>query len=459
MPMTFLLCTLLAAAAAGLSAGPAAGADGPQALSSKKPLSLRDCVTIALRSNPGLAAAGAQPDAAHGRTQQARSALLPQISGSGSASRSESPERQSLVGGTPFSSPENTYEERSVALSARQSLVNVADWKSFATARAGERASRASYLWSQEEIVLAVETAYFNYLKSIQLQVVAQENLKVGEEQLKLAERRHEVGIGVEADILKARAQNAQDRLALITAENDVRIARANLCHVTGVSLDSPLVVDDVSADEPAGAAPAPDVGQAVASRPDVAHQRHQLAAAEHDLGAARARFLPTLDFDFGYQRLLDAKNTVTLPEGDQVSEFDAYGSWRASLSANLPLFTGWSRHGRVNEARANLVAAREGLAQAERDARLQIETASLNATAAMEAIGVSRDGVRAAEEDLRVTQGSYTQGLVPILTLLEAQAALVEAKNAYVSAIYGHRIALAELDRALGRGVAKYAE
>jgi outer membrane protein len=430
----------------------------------KRALTLEECVQSALRSNPGLLAAGEQREAARGRTQQVRSALLPQINGSASASHSDSPERKSLAGGVVFSAPASTYDETSVDLSVRQSIVNLSDWKSLSSAKANQDATDASFHGAQEEIVMAVARAYFGHLKAIHLKTAAEENLKVGEEQLKLAEKRREVGIGVEADILKARAQHAQDQLALINADKDVGITRAGLNHVMGIPLDSPTVVEDIASDEPVAPPPAPDVEAALAARPDIAEQRHRLRAAERSLGAAKALYVPDLGFDFGYSRLIDAKNTRMVRDSlgnefEDVTEFDPYGSWRAGLSLNLAIFNGGAREGQIKAARADAAAARAEVLRLERDARLEIETAERNAAAAARAIEVSRDGVRAAEEDLRVTQGSYTQGILPILNLVQSQAALVDSRNAFVSATYDYRIALAELDRALGRGVAKYAE
>ena len=42
----------------------------------------------------------------------------------------------------------------------------------------------------------------------------------------------------------------------------------------------------------------------------------------------------------------------------------------------------------------------------------------------------MSREGVAAAEEENRLSQGFYTHGLVPILNLAEPQAALAQART-----------------------------
>lgn len=462
MLSTRSMCGLLLAATLIATPAPRAHSDEPEAISGKRPLSLRECVQLALRGNPSLRAANEDRAAAHARTQQARSPLLPQVRGSGTASKSHSDASTAFFpGGVPATDPESESDRLNANLSVDQSIVNLSDWRSASSAKASEFAAEELYRGAQEAIVAQVERTYFNSLKSIRLQEVSEENLKVGEEQLKLAEKRREVGIGVEADILKARAQNAQDRLALINAKKEVQIARTALSHVIGIALDAPLVIDDLSPDAAVAAPPLPDLSTALAARPDIREQQHRLRAAERSLGAAQLRYVPDLGFGFQYGRLLDASRTTINDStgAESTTEFEATSDWQATLSLSLAIFDGGAREGRIKEARAGLRATRHTFDQLLRNAELEIETASLNASAAAEAIDVSRDGMRAAEEDLRVTQGSYTQGLLPILNLVTAQAALVTARTAYVSATYDFRIALAELDRALGRGVSKYTE
>jgi outer membrane protein TolC len=232
-----------------------------------------------------------------------------------------------------------------------------------------------------------------------------------------------------------------------------------------GLPLDAPLVVEDIDIDEPPAPPPIADIEAAMDARPDLLTRRREVEAAEHSVGAAQAQRYPTIGVQLSYTRLMHGLNaTYDVPIdtvgtiGTRESETDPYGSWFAAAQLDLPLFTGGNTKGRINETRAALRAAQETLAESELAARLDVETAMRNAEAAVEAMEVSREGVAAAEEENRLSQGFYTHGLVPILNLVESQAALVEARTSAVNAVYDYWIALASLDRALGRGVARFA-
>lgn len=447
-----------------------AGAQEADAGSEKRPLTLAETVRSALAANHSLMASAEQVAMATGRYQQTRSAYWPQVSATSQAFRSHVDQRRQLVGGVLVPFVENRYDEVNLALTARQSVIDISSWRAGSSARASEEAAEYSYRAQQEDLVLEVQQAYYNYLKTARLLSVAEENVKVGQEQLKLAEKKLEVGTGVSVDVLKAHAQTASDRLAVIEAKKNLDIARTTLNHVAGLPLDAPIVVEDVDINEPPSPLPVVEVDSAMAWRPDLATRRHEVAAAEKSVGAAQARRYPTLGVQVSYTRLMHGLNTAyDVPVGilggdsnvvlvNQESETDPYGSWFAAAQLELPLFTGGSTKGQVNETRAGLRAAQELLLESERAARLEVQTALRNAEAAAEAMEVSREGVAAAEEENRLSQGFYTHGLVPILNLVESQAALAQARTDAVNAVYDYWIALASLDRALGRGVARFA-
>jgi TolC family type I secretion outer membrane protein len=454
------VAALLLSASPMRAAGQEAGAG-----TGKRALTLAETVRSALAANHGLMASSEQVAVASARYQQARSIKFPQLSASSQAFRSHVDRRRELTSGLLTPAPENRYDEANLALNARQTVLDFSRWKTSSSAHASEEAAEYSYRADQEDLVLEVQQAYYNYLKTARLLSVAEENVKVGEEQLKLAEKKLEVGTGVSADVLRAKAQTAADRLAVIDAKKNLDIARQTLNHLMGLPLDAPLVVEDIDIDEPPAPPPIADIEAAMDARPDLLTRRREVEAAEHSVGAAQAQRYPTIGVQLSYTRLMHGLNaTYDVPIdtvgtiGTRESETDPYGSWFAAAQLDLPLFTGGNTKGRINETRAALRAAQETLAESELAARLDVETAMRNAEAAVEAMEVSREGVAAAEEENRLSQGFYTHGLVPILNLVESQAALVEARTSAVNAVYDYWIALASLDRALGRGVARFA-
>jgi len=80
-----------------------------------------------------------------------------------------------------------------------------------------------------------------------------------------------------------------------------------------------------------------------------------------------------------------------------------------------------------------------------------ELEEAILNYRASLKAVDVARRGVESAQEDMRLSEERYQQGLGTILDLLEAQVALTRARNNLVNAQTGVKISEAALDKARG--------
>jgi outer membrane protein len=68
------------------------------------------------------------------------------------------------------------------------------------------------------------------------------------------------------------------------------------------------------------------------------------------------------------------------------------------------------------------------------------------------ERILAAQAAVASAQENFRLVQGRFDAGVGTILDLTDAQLALTQAQNAEAQALADFRIALARLERALGR-------
>jgi len=70
----------------------------------------------------------------------------------------------------------------------------------------------------------------------------------------------------------------------------------------------------------------------------------------------------------------------------------------------------------------------------------------------AQERILAAQTLVASAQENFRLAQGRFDAGVGTILELTDAQLALTQAQNTESQALADYRIALARLDRAVGR-------
>lgn len=407
-----------------------------RAIESGTPVEIDVCVRVALSLNPSLRSSDARVGQSEKAILQGYAHYLPTVDADFQAFRTRGNSTDNR--GT-FEADRDRFGS---SVSIRQNFFTYAGYKDIGRLKNIAESERARHEAARDEIVEAVKNACYQVLKADDLLDVAAEKLKDGEGQLKLAEKRKEVGAGTKADVLKAQAQVESNRLENITAEKNRKSARANLLSLCGLDVNSPMNVRDPVPVE--ATIPSFDevLDRALANRPDLLEDRFHLASAEDAIGAVKGEWIPNLSGSFSVN-WGDEELTTNLWDVSR-------RSWTAGIFVNVPIFDA-GRLSRIRQNRASASAAEWELERNRQIVALELKEALLTLDESRKRIGVADRNIEAAEEDLRVSQGKYQHGLVPLLDVIQAQVALAEARSSRVNARYTHLTAWAALDRAIG--------
>ena len=104
-----------------------------------------------------------------------------------------------------------------------------------------------------------------------------------------------------------------------------------------------------------------------------------------------------------------------------------------------------------IREAEAMVAQSRSGKRALELGIRTQVQEAVLRIEAAEEKIEAQEANIGAARKSLEVSEARYSVGLATNLDVMDAQTQLMQAKIQYLSAVYQHKLAYAQLQAALG--------
>ena len=99
----------------------------------------------------------------------------------------------------------------------------------------------------------------------------------------------------------------------------------------------------------------------------------------------------------------------------------------------------------------AGLVQRRAELADLRGRVAYDVRTAQLDATASESAVKVAAENSTLADRALKRSEDRYDNGVTNYLEVLEAQEALVAAKENYVASLFSFNVAKLSLARALG--------
>src|SRR6266571_3861204 len=196
-------------------------------------LKLTDVIDIALRNNTATSAAWADARAAAATYGAAKGQYYPTIALGGTVQAIKriasggvgAAKQQSYGPSVNVSWLLLDFGGRSGTIGATREALLAADWTHNATL---------------QNVVLAVEQAYFLYLGTRGLLVAQQTTLTEAQTNLGAAEQRHRVGLATIADVLQARTALSQARLALESTQGDLQTTRGALALSMGLPANIP---------------------------------------------------------------------------------------------------------------------------------------------------------------------------------------------------------------------------
>lgn len=312
-------------------------------------------------------------------------------------------------------------------------------------------AARSSYLATAEardafrlSLIADVAGAYLGLQEMEERLALTRATVETRKQSRYLVEKRRDVGLAGDLDFLAADGayEAALGELANLergraAAENALTllVGKEPLDLPAGRRLTEQGIVIDIAAEVPS---------EVLLSRPDVRAAEHKLIAANANIGAARAAFLPRIDLSLA---LGMASSTLS-------GLFDSgSGAWSFVPNIVQPLFDSGRR-----QAGLDLAEARKVVAVAEYEKTIQQafrEVADL--LAARDTLAAQLRAQEAAEqaqnERLRLVDARYSAGVSNYLEVLDAQRDAFAAQQGTVQVRRALLATAAQLYKALGGG------
>jgi NodT family efflux transporter outer membrane factor (OMF) lipoprotein len=264
------------------------------------------------------------------------------------------------------------------------------------------------------------------------------------EQYLQLTKDRYEGGVASMGDVALAQTQLETARAELA----DLEIPRAQFEHAIAVLTGAPPSALSL-APAPALSPPPPPLPVGFPStllerRPDIAAAERHVAAANEEIGIAKAAFYPSLSFDGSARSQASAVvDLLTLPTR----------AWSVGAQLAETLFDGGKRRAQVRLSEAAYDATVANYRQTVLTAFQQVEdnVAALRVLSA-EANVVDR-AVTAAQQSMDISTAQYRGGLVNYLQVITAQTSLLQNQAAALDILTRRLVASVSLIQALGGG------
>jgi len=290
----------------------------------------------------------------------------------------------------------------------------------------------------------SLANTYFNVLAAREQLAIQQDNLSSAERILAVLRQRVEVGTANGLDLAQQQTLVEQSRAAVPPFRQSAEQNTYSLGSLTGqVPQDIPpprIPLAEIRVPSPRPGLPV----EVLVRRPDIWQAEASLASAQANVESARAALLPTLTLTTsgGFQNLL--LENLLRP-----------GSVLYSLSAGLtqPIFQFGQLRAQVRLSEAQALELLENYRGVIVDALVDVENAivALRETTEQEALQAA--ATRSAERAFAISEQQLRVGTIDLITLLNTQASLFNARNALVQVRLARLQAAVGLFRALGGG------
>jgi outer membrane protein len=395
-------------------------------------LSLKDAEALAVKANPQISVARLTALASRQVTREVRSSLWPTAALDLTAVDAHQNSRIAAGG---LNNP-IIYQRAAGGTTVSQLITDFGRTTNLvASANLSAKAEDQNAIATKEQVLLAVDQAFYSALQADAVLRVAQQTVAARQTVADQVEALFKSKLKSQIDFSFANVNLSQAKLLVLDAENNQQSALAVLSAILGYPTQQnfALVEDTTALTNPPGNVD-DLINEALSKRPEILALDYQYQSARKFQTAERDLLFPTI-------RALGAV-------GDTPVRVPQVSSWYGAVGVNMdiPIFNGFLFSARAQEASLRAQAAHDHLLDLHNRISRDVRTSWLNATTAYSRLGVTQQLTEQANLALDLAQTRYNLGLGSIVELSQAQLQQTQATISYAQAGYDYRLALAVL-------------
>lgn len=422
----------------------------PETCAVNSSLTLKDVLAIARANNPDLLMAVARIERARAMLAKAAAPFYPRVSVYTEYLQGDAPssylfksiDQRKLPPNTNFNDP-GWFENFESGINAGVNLYNGGrDTLNREMAKTGLSISQLDRDGIENQVMATAIGAYYDVLAAANFTKVARESVETTRSQLRIMQVRFQSGGALKTDLLSLEVRMAETEEILVQSRNRQRLAKAGLAELLGVEPEIPFGL--VEAEKHAIRVPEDPMealNYALAHRPELASVRAKLRQSKMALDAARAGYLPKVDFMTRYY--------ADDPEMRYSNDRD---NWTAGLVLNWNIFDGFATRNDRAEALFRMQEAMAADRKTLLAVKFDVKKAYLNLDETRQRLKVAASNVETAGETYELVKRQYEGGSANITRYLEAELAYNRARMRETTAYFDREKARAQIARAIGQ-------
>ena len=294
-------------------------------------------------------------------------------------------------------------------------------------------------------VIYSVDQAYWQVVSLKHKQRLAESFLNVVKKLDSDVQKMIDEGVATRSDGLSVSVKVNEAEMTLQKVNDGLVLSRMLLCKQIGLPLDSEIVLTDEDADQLTVIAMRPQaiIEQGVARRPELKMLDTAVSISRQATNILKAANLPQVALTGGY--------AISNPNVLNGFEKKFGGFWNVGLLVRIPIWNWGDVAYKVRASKTATAIASLELDEARDLIDLQVNQSSFKVTEANKRLAMAQKSIERAEENLRVANVGFQEGVITPTTVMEAQTAWLQAQSQKIDAEIDVRLAQVDLQKALG--------
>jgi len=318
-------------------------------------------------------------------------------------------------------------------------------------AEASEILAKAKVEVAQRGLAVTVTKNYYALVTAQRKYATAQLASQEADRFLELTRQQERLGEVAHYDVVKAQLQSEDQQQSFDDAALTMETSRLSLAVLMFPALNENFtVVDDL---ESGPVLPSFDDVRMLAEKdnPEIRAALQAVRQASLDTEAARNVRLPSLTVDLSYGIEANAfalhSTVAAFPEAGVLPNL----GYAVVANLTIPVFDWGAQKSKVRQAQLRETQVQTQASQAQRQIAVNLQLNYDEAVGARASVNRARRTMDLATESLNLSNNRYRGGVAPASEVVDAQNAVVKARNDYADAQTRYRVAIAALQTFTG--------
>jgi outer membrane protein len=392
----------------------AAGPDNQAGTSGGTELTLQQAEAIALKNNPQITVARLQALQAREFVREARSTMLPQANLNVTAVGSDAGSR---ISAGALTNP-TVYPRVAAGASVSQLITDFGRTRNLVSSSEFQaKAADENSVATHQQIILAVDEAFYNTLETKALKQVAEETVKARQLVVDQVRALTNAQLRSDLDLSFSKVDLSRGKLLLLESQSNYEASLSTLSAILGYPERRNFVLLETPTPEvPPALDPAPLIQQALQQRPEIKALQDEVSSAAKFSKAEHDLWWPTVN----------ASGVVGAAPVRDPNITNWYGA--AGVNINIPIFNGYLFNARAKTADLETQARQQQLQDLQNNLARDVRNAWLDTQKTYERLSLTQALREEASLALELSQARYKLGLGSIVEYSQADLQKTEA-------------------------------